>query len=111
MSKALTIMQKASNVQERAEKFEGTIARNLKKKILDPLVDRKEQLEDKIASLLDFSLDTNLNKGVIPVTREQCESRFAEVISLEYELKLLILELEAKTKTFDSYFGEKKVKE
>jgi hypothetical protein len=52
-----------------------------------------------------MSLNTDLNKGVKTVTRDQAETRFSEVIELEYELELLNRELEIKRKSFDNYFS------
>lgn len=106
MSKAKKIMQESASVKERAEQFTQTIRRNLKKSILDPLVDQREKLEDELASILDFSLEINVNKGLMPITREDSEKRFARAIQLEYDLKLLRLETEAKTEIFNTYFDE-----
>lgn len=106
MSKALLIMQTVPSVNDRAEKFVQTIKRNLQKKVLDVLIDSREKLEDKIASLKDFSLNTDLNKGLQPIGREECEQRFEEIMGLEYKLILLNEEIDAKQEIFDDLFTE-----
>lgn len=103
--KALDLMKTAVSVEERAENFVTSITRNLKKQILDPLTDKKEQMEDKIKTLMDFSLVTDMNKGAYPITREEAEDRFKQVMVLEYSLKMLALETTAKTEIFNEYFG------
>jgi hypothetical protein len=108
--KALDLMKTAPSVEDRADNFITSITRNLKKQIMDPLVDRKDLMEDKIKSLMDFSLATDLNKGVAPITREEAEDRFRQVLALEYSLKLLALETAVKTVIFTEYFGEDNVK-
>lgn len=104
--KALEIMKTSSNTEQRAETYVGTIKRNLQKSILDPLIDKKEKLDDAVTSLLDFSLQTDINKGVAMVTREEAEDRFAKVLQKEYELVLLNLEIKAKQTSFDKYFTD-----
>ena len=107
MKKALQLMKQAPTTEERASKYVETIQRNLLKNYIDPVVDRKDNLEDKIASLLDFSLDTDLNKGVLPITREAAEDRLNKVLQLRYELKFVELELETKFKIFNEFFEDK----
>jgi ectoine hydroxylase-related dioxygenase (phytanoyl-CoA dioxygenase family) len=103
--KALEILEKNQSTKERAKTFIESIRRNLEKKIIDTLQEKIEAIEDKIYGLLDMSLNTDLNKGVETVTRDQAEARFSKVIELEYELELLNRELEIKRKSFDNYFS------
>lgn len=103
--KALQILEKNQSTKERASEYLKSIKRNLQKKVIDSLVEKIEAIEDKIYGLLDMSLNTDLNKGVKTVTRDQAEARFSEVIELEYELELLNRELEIKRKSFDNYFS------
>ena len=105
---AINIMKKTSSIETRAEQFGATIKRNLQKSFIDPLVDNIEKMEDQIQTLLDFNLDTDLNKGVKPVTRVEAQDRFNEVLNLRYELDLLQAELKAKKAGFDKYFGNDK---
>ncbi len=56
--------------------------------------------------LTDFTLDTDLNRGLAKVTRDEVEDRFTKIINLEYELKLVDLELTVKQASFDNYFLE-----
>jgi lipoate-protein ligase A len=103
--KALQILEKNQSTRERASEYLKSIKRNLQKKVIDSLEEKIEAIEDKIYGLLDMSLNTDLNKGVKTVTRDQAETRFSEVIELEYELELLNRELEIKRKSFDNYFS------
>jgi lipoate-protein ligase A len=103
--KALQILEKNQSTRERASEYLKSIKRNLQKKVIDSLEEKIEAIEDKIYGLLDMSLNTDLNKGVKTVTRDQAEARFSEVIELEYELELLNRELEIKRKSFDNYFS------
>ena len=107
--KALEVMKTAVSVEDRAENFIVSITRNLQKQVIDPLTDRKDQLEDEIKALLDFNLATDINKGIALVTRDEAEARFRKVLALEYNLKLLALETTAKTAIFNSYFTEENV--
>jgi len=103
--KALQILEKNQSTRERASEYLKSIKRNLQKKVIDSLEEKIEAIEDKIYGLLDMSLNTDLNKGVKTVTRDQAEARFSEVIELEYELELLNKELDIKRKSFDNYFS------
>lgn len=113
VTKALKIMRRAQSVEKRADKFSVTIARNLQKELIDTLIDQKEKLEDEIESILDFSLETNLNAGLKQITREEAEKRFKLAIEKGYQLKLLKVELKVKTKLYNKYFEniEEEVKE
>ena len=103
---ALEIMKNVPAVIDRADKFLQTIKRNLQKSELDVLIDKKEAIEDKIAGLLDFSLNTDLNKGLQPISRDDCEDRFKKAMALEYQLILLNEEIAAKQEVFNKYFLE-----
>lgn len=105
-TKAVDIMKKSVSASEKAEKYGKRIKRNLKIAILDAMNIQKEQIEDKIDNLQEFSLDTDLNRGQRPVTAEECEKRFAEIILLRRNLKLLELEIKETTKIFNEYFGK-----
>ena len=105
-NKVTEFLKKAPSTEARAEKFAQTISRNLQKSFLDVLIDKKEKMEDSLDSLLDFSLDTNLNKGVAPITREEAEKRIAKALDLKYELEMITLEINIKQKHFNEFFKE-----
>lgn len=105
-NKAAELLKNMPNIEQRAEKFAETVKRNLQKSVIDELITKKERLEDDIDSKLDFSLHTDLNKGMLPVTREAAEQRFREVIDLRYRLELVSQELSIKQDIFNDYFGE-----
>ncbi len=105
--KAEDIMKESMSINDRAGNYAKTIKRK-QKQVIDALTDKKEHLEDMLASQLDFSLNVDINKGVAPITREEAERRFTKALELEYDLKLLILELEAKQAIYDKYFTDEK---
>lgn len=107
--KALKIMQESTSVINRAGEYATTIHRHLKRSIIDALTDEKDKLVDEISSQLDFSLQTDLNRGVQPLTRDECEKRFNRVQELEYQLVLLNLEIAAKERIFAKYFADEAV--
>jgi hypothetical protein len=51
-------------------------------------------------------LETDLNKGYQQMTKESVEQRFKKVIDIEYKLKLVSLELNAKQESFSKYFED-----
>lgn len=103
---ALQMMQKAKSVKERASAYFDSIKRNLQRDIIDKLVDKKDKIEDELFELKNMNLETDLNRGLRPLTKEDLQERFSKIINLEYELKLLTLEIETKTASFQSYFGK-----
>lgn len=105
VNKALELLKKAKSVDERAGKYAERIATSLKIKMILPLQEKVEAMEDKIFDLENFSLDTNLNKGQKTMTKDDCEKRFEEIINLKYEKGMLELELEAKKEAFEDLFG------
>lgn len=104
-NKALTLLRTNKTVNERAEKYTERIRKSLSLKIIDSLKEKIEKIDDKIFDLENFSLETNLNKGMKQLTKEDCEARFEEIIDLSFNKKVLELELAAKQEAFDAYFG------
>lgn len=104
-NKAAQLLRSIPNIEERAERFAQTIKRNLYQKKIVALITRKEELEDKIDSLRDFSLHVDFNKGMTPVSRESAEKKFEEIIDATYALELLTMELTIKRNVFIEYFG------
>lgn len=104
MNKAEKLLKKEANVDKKAEAFVESAVRNIQKSFLDTLKDRRDNLQDKIASKLDFTLVVDLNKGQSPVTREEAERRFETALEAQYELKLVNIELETKQALFDDFF-------
>jgi len=106
--KALSLLKTNKTVKERAESYFKSIQRNIQKNVIDALIQKKEALEDKIFDLENFTLDTNLNAGLRTMTKEDCEKRFVDIISSEYELELINREIEIKQATFNKYFEDAK---
>lgn len=103
---ALSLMKKNKSVSERAQAYFESVKRNIQRDVIDKLVSRKEELEDRLFELTNFTLDTNLNAGLRQMTKDDCEKRFKEIIETEYQLQLTELELKAKQASFGKYFTE-----
>ena len=103
--KALELLTTNTGVAERAENYVSSVKRNIQRDVIDALTAKKEKIDDELFELKNFSLETDANKGVIEMKREDVEKRFRKIIDLEYELKLVSLELTAKQESFEKYFG------
>lgn len=103
--KALELLKTNTGVAERAENYVSSVKRNIQRDVIDALTAKKEKIDDELFELKNFSLETDANKGVIEMKREDVEKRFRKIIDLEYELKLVNLELTAKQESFEKYFG------
>ena len=101
---ALKLLKKNRTTEERAEKYVERIKNSLNIKIITNLTERIEKIADNIYDLENFNLSTDLNKGEIQLTKEECEDRFIKIIELNYTKKLLELELKAKKEIFTHYF-------
>ena len=104
-TKALTLLESNKSVKEIAGSYLSSIKRNLQASVIDNLKTKIDTLTDRRFSLQNFNLTTNLNNGVVAMSREECEKRFKDLIDLEYELSLTEMELKIKTKSFNEYFG------
>lgn len=103
-TKALNLLKSKQTTSEIAEEFIGSIEKEVKNKFIDELESRIEGIQDRIADAKQFSLTTNINKGVTASTRSECKERFFTLMCLEYELKLAQKELEIKKEIFNDYF-------
>lgn len=103
--KALELLKTNTGVAERADNYVSSIKRNIQRDVIDALTSKKEKIDDELFELKNFSLETDANRGVIEMKREDIEKRFRKIIDLEYELKLVSLELTAKQESFERYFG------
>jgi len=103
--KALELLKTNTGVAERAENYVSSVKRNIQRDVIDALTAKKEKIDDELFELKNFSLETDANRGVIEMKREDVEKRFRKIIDLEYELKLVSLELTAKQESFEKYFG------
>lgn len=70
---AMGMLQKAKSVDDRSSSYHDTIKRNIQRDVLDALQTKKEELEDRIFTLSDFSLETDVNKGTSAVSRDEGE--------------------------------------
>ena len=104
-SKAHTLLASTKSVADRAATYAERIKKSLSIYIIDNLQERIEKIDDKIFDLENFALETNLNKGMVQLTKEDCEKRFANIIDLKFEQSLLQAELKAKKAAFDELFN------
>lgn len=103
--KALDLLKSNKSVESRAESYAASVKRNIQRDVIDVLVAKKEAIEDQLFELTNFNLETDVNRGYQAMTKDAVEKRFTKIIDLEYELKLVGLELTAKQESFDKYFG------
>lgn len=106
VSVGMALLMNNKAVGERAESYYTSIKRSTQRDVIDALQAKKEAFEDKLFELKDFTLDTDKNKGMHRMTKEDCEARFKEIIETEYKLELLTRELEIKSASFNKYFGD-----
>lgn len=104
--KALELLKSNKTVAERAENYAVAVKRNIQRDVLDTLTSQKEAKEDELFELTNFNLETDKNRGYEAMTKDSVEARFKRIIQLEYELKLITLELAAKQESFDKYFND-----
>jgi hypothetical protein len=104
--KALDLLKKVSSVEERADSIIAAVSRDVNQREIEPLLRKKERLEDEIADLENMNLSTDLNKGQLALTKEEVIKRFQLLVSKKYELQLTNKELEVKTQIYNDYFVE-----
>ena len=102
---ALELLKTNKSVAERAENYVISAKRNIQKDVIDTLNSKKEGIEDELFELTNFNLETNINRGVNEMTRAEVETRFKKIIDLEYKLVLLEMEIKTKLASFNKYFG------
>lgn len=110
MKKATILLKNNKSVIERADKYTERISKTLEIEILDNLEEQIEKINDEIFDLENMSLETNLNKGIRTLTKEDIEDRFRKIIHLSYRKDLLSAELKSKRATFDFYFKDQSEK-
>lgn len=106
MAKALEMLRKRKSTSERADQYLKAIKRNLEIKLIFELERKKETLEGKIFDLENFDLETDRNAGRTALTQDEAEKRFEDLITANYELELLTLELDSKKAIFNKYFSD-----
>jgi hypothetical protein len=106
MVKALELLKTNKSVKEKADFYHTSIKKSIERNVIDVLVSKIDEIKDKLFDLTNFTLDTNLNAGLKQMTKEDCENKFTQIIELEFDLKILELELKTKQASFDKYFKE-----
>lgn len=103
-SRAHELLATVKSIGERAATYAERIKKSLQLSMILPLEEEIEGIDDEIFDLESFTLETDLNKGMKQLTKEDCEERFSKIIELRYKKKLKVLELEVKREAFEDLF-------
>lgn len=103
--KALVLLKKSKSVDERASQFVQVAKEDLYDDLIKPLKRKISDIDNSIFELTDFTLETNLNKGMRRMSSDDIKAQFTKVIELKYQKDLLEAELTSKEATFNYYFG------
>jgi D-Tyr-tRNAtyr deacylase len=103
--KALVLLKKSKSVDERAAQFVQVAKEDLYDDLIKPLKRKISDIDNSIFELTDFTLETNLNKGMRRMSSDDIKAQFTKVIELRYQKDLLEAELTSKEATFNYYFG------
>jgi len=106
MNKVLSLLQTAPSIESKATSYEKRIRENLQKEMIQPIEDRISKLDTEIEDQLDFSLSTDLNKGIDKISRPEVEERIRKAIKLKYTRGLAKLELKLTQEAFDDLFED-----
>jgi hypothetical protein len=97
LSKGTTLSEKAKNIAENAKE-------TLQKEILDELKAKIRKNENQTFDLENMPLETDANRNIQALSRDEIESNLGKIINLKFEKKILELELFEKQKAFDELF-------
>ena len=95
-TKALELLKNNKTVKERAENYIVSVKRNIQRDVIDALVQKKEQMEDELFELTNFSLEMDANRGFEAMTKERVE----EIIQ-KYHKKGIVIQCP----TNDAHWG------
>lgn len=109
MNKVLSLLQTAPSIESKAKDYEKRIRVSLQKEMIEPIEDKIAKLETEIEDQLDFSLSTDLNKGIDKISRPEVEDRVRKAIKLKYNKGLAELELKLMKSAFDDLFEDEQV--
>jgi len=109
MNKVLSLLQHAPSIESKAKDYEKRIRETLRKEMIQPIEDRIANLDTQIEDQLDFSLNTDLNKGIDKISRPEVEDRVRKAIKLKYSKGLAELELKLTKTAFDDLFEDEQV--
>lgn len=99
----------STSVETKAADYVKSIKQSIKVKLLQPLKQRIADLKFKVKELEEMSLEHDANKGLIALSKDDCEKRFLEIIELNAQIKLLELEYKNKKNTYKHYFQSNEV--
>lgn len=103
---AFDLLKKRKSTEVKAEQYAKRVSESIKLKVINTLEEKIDDIDDKIFDLENFSLETDHNKGLKQLTKEDIEARFTLLIELGYQKDLLQAELDSKKASFSKYFGE-----
>lgn len=104
-TKAFGLLSTSKTTKEKAKAYAPSIRRDLLNSFIIELERKKDKINDKLFDLQEFTLDSDLNAQQKRMSMEECKTQFNEILALEYELKLIEMELKAKREIFEEYFG------
>jgi len=106
MNKLEGILKTSPSVEAKAADYAQRIKEDLDRKILQPLRDEVRRLNNEVKDQLDLSLSTDVNKGILPITRPEIQARVEKAIQAKYQLSVAKMELDFNQAGFDEIFGE-----
>ena len=106
MSKVLDLLKNTPSVEAKSVAYEARVKGNLYKLRIQPILDKIREIETQIEDQLDFSLDTDLNRGISAISRPEVEKRLDTVINLKYQLGVQEMELKLTEAGFNDLFDE-----
>jgi D-Tyr-tRNAtyr deacylase len=81
--KALVLLKKSKSVDERAAQFVQVAKEDLYDDLIKPLKRKISDIDNSIFELTDFTLETNLNKGMRRMSSDDIKAQFTKVIELK----------------------------
>lgn len=106
MSKVLGLLKSTPSVELKSADYEKRMKNDLYNEMIRPLEDGISKLENEITDALDFTLNVDVNKGLLPVDRPTIQARVKKAIELKYRKGVQELELQLLGNAFDELFGE-----
>jgi hypothetical protein len=104
MSKVLNLLKSTPSVEAKSVAYEARVKENLYKTRIQPILDKIREIETQIEDQLDFSLDTDMNRGISAISRPEVEKRLDTVMTLKYQLGVQEMELKLTMAGFNELF-------
>ena len=111
MSKVLSLLKSAPSVEAKSVAYEARIREELYNEMILPLEQKIKTLDTQIEDELDFSLNTDLNKGINTISRPEIQARVKKAIQLKYQKGVASLELQLLYQGFEELFDDEEEEE